>query len=82
MSVLDSARGRPMIVAGCDLRWLAWRREQLARVGCDDDLAVRLAASRDVDLHEVLDLIAQGWPPPLAARLVVPLADHQPGTLR
>ena len=70
MSSLDSVRGRPTIPARREPRWVAWRREQLARAGFDDALAVRLAATGDVDLHAVLDLVGHECPPRVAARLL------------
>lgn len=56
--------------------WAGWRREQLTRAGFDDVSAARIAAEYAMDLHQVLDLVARGCPPPLAARILAPLADN------
>lgn len=49
---------------------LAWRREQLMNAGFDATTALDLATQRGVDLHAVLDLVARGCPPVLAARIM------------
>jgi hypothetical protein len=51
-------------------------------VGFDDVSAAKLAGTGDVDLHEVLDLVARGCPPTLAARILAPLTDDDPQALR
>ena len=53
-----------------------WRAERLLRAGVDADLAVEIAADCAVDLHEMIELIERGCPPPLAARILAPL-DHE-----
>jgi hypothetical protein len=50
-----------------------WREGVLLQAGCDPTLAGTLAADGDVDLHEMLNLIDRGCPPPLAARILAPL---------
>jgi hypothetical protein len=45
----------------------------LLQAGCDPTLAATLAADGDVDLHEMLNLVDRGCPPPLAARILAPL---------
>jgi hypothetical protein len=49
-----------------------WRREQLEQAGFDRRLA-RLLAASTVDLHALIDLVEQGCPPHLAARIMAPL---------
>lgn len=51
---------------------LAWRRERLLSAGFDELTAQYLADLRTVDLHAVLDLVARGCPPELAARIMDP----------
>lgn len=53
----------------------AWRRCRLLEAGFPEDLAGRLAADRDVDVHELLALVDRGCPPHLAARILSPLFD-------
>ena len=52
---------------------LRWREGVLLQAGCDPTLAATLAADGDVDLHEMLNLVDRGCPPPLAARILAPL---------
>jgi hypothetical protein len=52
---------------------IEWRRSQLTASGFAPDLAAELAAGHEVDLHAVLQLIDQGCPPKLAARILAPL---------
>ena len=52
---------------------MLWRMDVLRRAGCDPALARELAEHRDVDLHDVLNLIDRGCPPALAARILAPL---------
>lgn len=54
---------------------VAWRRRQLERAGFGRNPAQQLANDERVDLHAVLELIDQGCPPELAARIVAPLED-------
>jgi hypothetical protein len=58
---------------GESVRWIDWRAERLVAAGFSADLAWKLAAERDVDLHEVLELVDRGCPAALAARIVAPL---------
>jgi hypothetical protein len=51
----------------------AWRRGVLMRAGFTVDLADALAHEARIDLHDVLQLVARGCPPELAARIVAPL---------
>jgi hypothetical protein len=50
-----------------------WRRRRLLAAGFGARLAGELAGARDIDLHEVLELVDRGCPPALAARIVAPL---------
>ena len=50
---------------------LAWRREQLARVGYSDWDAETLATHTDVDLHLAVRLVARGCPPELALQILL-----------
>jgi hypothetical protein len=47
-----------------------WRAGELERAGFDVSLARKLAARFDVDLHLAVDLVANGCPPELAARIL------------
>ncbi len=47
----------------------AWRKRHLETVGFDPTLAAELATT-DTDLHELLNLLDQGCPPDLAARIL------------
>jgi hypothetical protein len=48
-----------------------WRAGELERAGFDVSLARKLAARFDVDLHLAVDLVANGCPPELAARILL-----------
>jgi hypothetical protein len=48
-----------------------WRAGELERAGFDVSLARKLAARFDVDLHVAVELIANGCPPELAARILL-----------
>jgi hypothetical protein len=52
---------------------LVWRRDVLRHAGCDPELAWQLAEAREIDLHDLLNLIDRGCPPALAARILAPL---------
>jgi hypothetical protein len=47
-----------------------WRRARLLRAGYSEETARQLAELRDVDLHRAVDLVRQGCPPGLAARIL------------
>lgn len=53
-----------------------WRRKQLLDAGFELAASERLARDCGVDLHALLDLVALGCPPPLAARILAPLEDE------
>jgi len=52
-----------------------WRLCFLLDAGFDEELAQRLAARPDVELHALLELVDRGCPPALAGRILAPLAD-------
>jgi hypothetical protein len=52
---------------------MSWRGGQLRASGFGPALAASLAADVHVDLHELIELVERGCPPPLAARIVAPL---------
>lgn len=55
---------------------VAWRRTRLRNAGFDAKLAEHLSRECAVDLHALIELVEQGCPPPLAARILAPL-DHE-----
>jgi hypothetical protein len=55
---------------------LPWRRSELRRHGFDPDLAALIAADLRYSLRDLLDLVARGCPPELAARILAPLDAH------
>jgi hypothetical protein len=52
---------------------IAWRAQRLCDVGFSRELAERLAADREYDLHALLELVDRGCPPDLAARILAPI---------
>jgi hypothetical protein len=56
---------------GRDVR--SWRLCWLLDAGFEPALAERLAATQEVDLHALLELVDRGCPPALAARILDPL---------
>ena len=50
-----------------------WRGDLLVEAGFDPTLAAELAADSRYDVHELLNLVDRGCPPPLAARILAPL---------
>jgi hypothetical protein len=69
MKTIDQQSGRDREAAAVR----AWREEQLLASGFDYPLANELAGEGDIDLHAVIELVEQGCPPELAARIVAPL---------
>ena len=63
------ARREPTAIA-------AWRCARLRRAGFDHGLAEELAYEPAIDLHELIELVERGCPPPLAARILAPLDPH------
>jgi hypothetical protein len=54
---------------------LEWRRDRLLEAGFARGEAADVASDPRVDLHAVLQLVDQGCPPELAARILAPLED-------
>ncbi|OFI37981.1 hypothetical protein BIU82_05610 [Arthrobacter sp. SW1] len=54
---------------------VAWRQRLLREAGFPTPLAARMAASRGVDIHELLNLVDKGCPPELAVRIAGPVGD-------
>ena len=57
-------------------QFVEWRRQYLACVGVDAELADAVAADLRWDLHALLQLLERGCPPHLAARICAP-ADEE-----
>ena len=57
---------------------VAWRRRQLLGAGFPASLAGAVAQESSFDLHALLQLVEQGCPPVLAARILAP-ADGEGG---
>jgi hypothetical protein len=53
---------------------VTWRLCRLLESGFAQDLAQRLASTRAVDVHALLQLVDRGCPPELAARILSPVA--------
>ena len=51
----------------------AWRRRHLAEGSFPPRLAAALARDRRVDVHALIELVARGCRPELAARILAPL---------
>ena len=49
---------------------IEWRFEQLRRAVFDPELALDLAISTAIDLHQATDLLGRGCSPDLAARIL------------
>ena len=47
------------------------RTDALCRSGFDLDAAAVLAANVEVDLHRAIELVGRGFPPELAARILI-----------
>ena len=48
-----------------------WRHQELERAGYDPESALVLAASRDVDLHEAVNLLKRGCSIDLALQILL-----------
>ena len=55
---------------------IEWRRQYLACVGVDAELAATVAVDLRWDLHALVQLLERGCPPHLAARICAP-ADEE-----
>ena len=53
-----------------------WRFGRLVDTGFPRGLAARLARDMRYDLHALVELVEQGCPPALAARILAPLDDE------
>lgn len=54
----------------------AWRRRRLLDAGFARSVAERLAMSRSIDLHQLLELVDRGCAPALAVRILAPIDDE------
>ena len=54
-----------------DERVVFWRAERLERAGYDGEAVVKLALSRDVDLHLAVELLERGCPAETALRILL-----------
>jgi hypothetical protein len=55
-----------------DMEVVGWRLERLLAAGFAAPLAADLAADCRVDLHRLIEMVEQGCPPLLAARILAP----------
>jgi len=60
------------------LNLVDWRRDVLVNAGFPAALAARIARDDRWDLHELLELVQRGCPPPLAVRVLAPLDEEAP----
>jgi hypothetical protein len=67
---IPSTRGREAVDV------VAWRGMRLRETGFPATLADELARERAADVHALIELVEQGCPPALAARILAPL-DHE-----
>lgn len=58
---------------------VGWRIDRLRAAGLDDSLARQIAGDGRYDLHALLELIDDGCPTPLAARILAPIDDPKRG---
>lgn len=66
-------RRAPVCARGPTVDVTVWRVRRLRAAGFAGPLAQRLAATPDIDLHALLELVDRGCPPALAARILAPL---------
>ena len=59
-----------------DTSTVAWRWSRLLDTGFPRGLAARLARDTRYDLHVLIELVARGCAPELAARILAPLDDE------
>lgn len=62
----------PGCAGGPPLDVVTWRRCRLVEAGFPPSLAAAVAADRELDLHELLQLVDRGCPPELAVRILAP----------
>jgi hypothetical protein len=72
MTIRPTDRLGPCLKARGRVDVRAWRLCWLLDAGFDAELAATLADA-SVDLHALLELVDQGCPPALAARILAPL---------
>ena len=72
MSTFKAADLSPCRHAGPPADVIDWRRCRLLEAGFPTALATALAGNREVDIHELLQLVDRGCPPELAARILAP----------
>jgi len=53
-----------------------WRRRELLDSGFPRSLAARIARDERYDLHQLIELVAHGCSPALAARILSPVEGH------
>jgi hypothetical protein len=73
MSTYNAADPGPCRHAGPPADVIDWRRCRLLEAGFLTALATVLAGNREVDIHELLQLVDRGCPPDLAARILAPV---------
>ena len=80
MTIKHLASRGPCFVDGPPVDVTTWRLCRLLESGFPRGLAQRLASTRTVDIHALLQLVDRGCPPELAARILSPAADLDGGT--
>ena len=73
MSSFPSSQAGPCRTDGPPADVTEWRRCRLVEAGFPLLLAIDLARTSSVDVHELLRLVDRGCPPDLAARILAPL---------
>jgi hypothetical protein len=68
------------LVTSEDAGVMGWRAALLRGAGFGALLAEDLAADRRIDLHAMLELVDEGCPPHLAARILRPLDEEAAGS--
>lgn len=74
MTIKSLAPRGPCRADGPPVDVTEWRLCRLLESGFPHELAQRLASTRTVDLHALLQLVDRGCPPELAARILAPVA--------
>jgi len=75
MTIKHLAPCGPCCVDGPPVDVTTWRLCRLLESGFPQGLAQRLASTRAVDIHALLQLVDRGCPPELAARILSPITD-------
>ena len=72
MNAIELDANIAAVVAEADTNGvLRWRYQELRRAGYEPVAAVRLARSRQVDLHVAVDLLERGCPAATALRILL-----------